>query len=51
MTDDLTPAEENALYKSDILAVWVAILFFFAVLITIGECSPKEGKISKCLTQ
>jgi hypothetical protein len=24
---------------------------FFSVLFLIGECSPKEGKISKCLTQ
>jgi hypothetical protein len=51
MIDEPTPAEETALYRMDMKAVTVAILFFFSVLFTIGECSPKEGKISKCLTQ
>jgi hypothetical protein len=49
--DDLTPEEDKALYRMDMKAVTVALLFFFSVLFTIGECSPKEGKISKCLTQ
>jgi hypothetical protein len=51
MIDEPTPAEETALYRMDMKAVSIALLFFFSVLILIGECSPKEGEISKCLTQ
>lgn len=45
MTDDLTPAEENTLYKTDIKATFVAILFL------IIQCNPGEGKIPKSLNQ
>lgn len=49
--DDLTPAEESTLYKTDIKATFVAILFFFAILILMVECNPDEGKIPKSLNQ
>lgn len=49
--DDLTPAEDKKLYQTDMKATFVAILFFFAILILIIQCNPGEGKIPKSLNQ